>query len=402
MEGVWGCPPDIIPTLFLVRKGAGGWSKRVFHQPGEGNVGSFVYHCQERKPRSNLLPDAGWFRGVYPELYRRARNHVGESQETLNGKEFGYPVFMGVTYSERGVVMLMETMLPNILHRGKVRDTYAVDDKTLLMVATDRISAFDVVLPSGIPGKGQVLNHISGFWFDKTKHIISNHLICLADSPEVKLRFGDNELLASLPSDLAGQAMIVKKAERIDIECIVRGYITGSAWSEYRRHGTVWGWPMPENMVEGTPFPEPLFTPTTKAEEGHDQNMTHQQVIDLVGSDLAGQLEEVSKAVYSFADKYAKGKGIILADTKMEFGLLDGQLILIDELLTPDSSRFWDAQGYLPGESLPNYDKQFVRDWLSEQGWNQEPPAPSLPDDVVAKTTERYREAYYRLTGQRL
>lgn len=298
--------------------------------------------------------------------------------------------------------MYLETKLPNFLHRGKVRDTYSVDDKTLLMVATDRISAFDVVLPTGIPSKGKVLNRISAFWFDKTKHIIPNHLICLADAPEVASRYGDNELIANLPADLAPQAMIVKKAERIDMECIVRGYITGSAWSEYRRQGTVWGLPMPENMLEGTPFPEPLFTPTTKAEEGHDQNMTGQQVIDMVGVEMARQLEEVSKTVYSFADRYAKEKGIILADTKMEFGLLDGQLILIDELLTPDSSRFWDAKGYEPGKSQPNFDKQFVRDYLTEQGWNQEPPAPALPDDVAAKTEERYLEAYYLLTGERL
>jgi phosphoribosylaminoimidazole-succinocarboxamide synthase len=298
--------------------------------------------------------------------------------------------------------MLIETKLPNLLHRGKVRDTYAVDDNTLLMVATDRISAFDVVLPNGIPDKGLVLNRISAFWFEKTAHIVPNHLICLADAPDVQTRFGDSELLQNLPPDLARQAMVVRKAERIDIECIVRGYITGSAWSEYRRQGTVWGKPMPTSLLEGTPFPEPLFTPTTKAEEGHDQNMTEQEVIDMVGEEMAEKLEEVSKAVYSFADKYARERGIILADTKMEFGLLDGQLILIDELLTPDSSRFWDETGYQPGKSQPNFDKQFVRDWLTHQRWNQEPPAPVLPDDIVTRTSERYLEAYYRLTGQRL
>jgi phosphoribosylaminoimidazole-succinocarboxamide synthase len=296
----------------------------------------------------------------------------------------------------------LETRLPNFLHRGKVRDTYAVDENTLLMVATDRISAFDVVLPTGIPRKGKVLNRISAFWFGKTRHIVPNHLICLADDPEAARRYGDSALIKELPVDLAPQAMIVQKAQRIDMECIVRGYITGSAWSEYRRQGTVWGLPMPTNMLEGTPFPEPLFTPTTKAEEGHDQNMTGQQVIDTVGVALARQLEEVSKAVYSFADCYAREKGIILADTKMEFGLLDGELILIDELLTPDSSRFWDARGYEPGRSQPNFDKQFVRDYLTEKGWNQEPPAPALPDDVVANTSNRYLEAYRLLTGERL
>jgi phosphoribosylaminoimidazole-succinocarboxamide synthase len=298
--------------------------------------------------------------------------------------------------------MLIETGLPNLLHRGKVRDTYQIDDRLLLMVATDRISAFDVVLPNGIPNKGLVLNRMSAFWFEKTAHIIPNHLLSLADAPDVAARFGGNQLLSDLPLELAQQSMIVQRAERIDIECIVRGYITGSAWSEYRRLGTVWGLPMPEGLLEGMPFPEPLFTPTTKAEEGHDQNMTGQEVVDLVGADLARRLEQVSKEVYSFAHDYAKGRGILLADTKMEFGLLDGQLILIDELLTPDSSRFWDLEGYQPGRSQPNYDKQFVRDWLTEQGWNQEPPAPALPDDVVARTSERYLEAYYRLTGERL
>jgi phosphoribosylaminoimidazole-succinocarboxamide synthase len=296
----------------------------------------------------------------------------------------------------------LETKLPNFSHRGKVRDTYAVDDGTLLLVATDRISAFDVVLPTGIPDKGKVLNRISAFWFEKTAHIVGNHLIGLADDPEVARRYGDSEVIKKLPTDLAPQAMIVKKAERVDMECIVRGYLTGSAWSEYRRRGTVWGIPMPENMLEGTPFPEPLFTPTTKAQEGHDQNMTGQEVIDMVGVELARKLEEVSKAVYSFADRYAREKGIILADTKMEFGLLDGNLILIDELLTPDSSRFWDANGYEPGKSQPNFDKQFVRDYLTEQGWNQEPPAPALPENVVANTSKRYLEAYYLLTGERL
>ena len=296
----------------------------------------------------------------------------------------------------------LETHLPNLLHRGKVRDTYGVDDDTLLMVATDRLSAFDVVLPTGIPGKGRVLNRISAFWFDRTAHIVPNHFICLADAPNVASTYGGSDAIAGMPADIAPQAMIVKKAERIDIECIVRGYITGSAWSEYRRQGTVWGLPMPSDMLEGTPFPEPLFTPTTKAEEGHDQNMTPQEVVDMVGVEMARKLEEVSIAVYSFADQFAKEKGIILADTKMEFGTVDGELILIDELLTPDSSRFWDAAGYEPGKSQPNFDKQYVRDYLTAQGWNQEPPAPALPEEVVARTADRYLEAYRLLTGEAL
>ena len=298
--------------------------------------------------------------------------------------------------------MLLETRLPNQLHRGKVRDTYAVNDELLLMVATDRISAFDVVLPDGIPNKGRVLNRMAAFWFEKTRHIVPNHLICLADAPDVGATYRGNELLSAISPQLASQAMIVRKAERIDIECIVRGYITGSAWSEYRREGTVSGKPMPVGLLEGMPFPQPIFTPTTKAEEGHDQNMSDQEVLDMVGAAMARQLQETSVAVFSSAQEYANSRGIILADTKMEFGTLDGELILIDELLTPDSSRFWDKEGYRPGQSQPNYDKQFVRDYLLEQGWNQEPPAPSLPQDVVAKTSERYLEAYYRITGQRL
>ena len=296
--------------------------------------------------------------------------------------------------------MIIETPLPGRMHRGKVRDTYDLGEGRLLMVATDRISAFDVVLPSGIPNKGQVLNRISAFWFDKTAHIVPNHLICLADSPDAGQYLG--ELGQSLPAEVAKQAMVVKRAERIDIECIVRGYITGSAWSEYRRQGTVQGMAMPEGLVEGQTFPEPLFTPTTKAEEGHDENMSAQQVVDMVGSEMAAKLEATSKAVYSFAQGFALERGIILADTKMEFGILDGELILIDELLTPDSSRFWDAEGYNPGRSQPNYDKQFVRDWLDAQGWNHEPPAPEVPVDVAELTTQRYREAFVRLTGESL
>ena len=298
--------------------------------------------------------------------------------------------------------MLIESGLPNLLHRGKVRDTYAIDDTLLLMVATDRISAFDVVLPTGIPEKGKVLNRISSFWFGQTAHLIPNHLVALADSGDATPYLVKNTDLEGISAELASQAMVVKKAERIDIECIVRGYITGSAWSEYRRQGTVSGKPMPEGLVEGMEFPEPLFTPTTKAEEGHDQNMSDQEVEDMVGADMARKLGEASRTVYKFAHDYARERGIILADTKMEFGTLNGQLILIDELLTPDSSRFWDMEGYAPGKSQPNFDKQFVRDWLVEQGWNQEPPAPELPSEVVGLTTDRYKEAYRRLTGTEL
>ena len=297
--------------------------------------------------------------------------------------------------------MLIETQLPNLLYRGKVRDTFLLSDDLLLMVATDRISAFDVVLPTGIPQKGMVLNRMSAFWFEKTRHLVPNHFLALADAPDVASRFGNNSLLADLPPEIARQAMVVQRAQRFDIECIVRGYITGSAWSEYRRQGTVSGRPMPPGLLEGQAFPEPLFTPTTKAEEGHDQNMSEQEVLDLVGSDMARQLEQASRAVYNFARSYAEERHIILADTKMEFGLRDGRLIVIDELLTPDSSRFWDMEQYQPGRSQPNFDKQYVRDWLTAQDWNQEPPSPSLPDEVVAKTSERYLEAFRRITGER-
>ena len=298
--------------------------------------------------------------------------------------------------------MLLETNLPNLLHRGKVRDTYPVDEELLLIVATDRISAFDVVLPDAVSNKGRVLNRISAFWFEKTNHLIPNHFIGLADGPNVKDQYKDSSIMSAISPEIASQSMIVKKAERIDIECIVRGYITGSAWGEYRRSGTVSGKPMPQGLVEGDSFPTPIFTPTTKAEEGHDVNMSDQEVIDMVGVEMAQKLEKASKEVYAFAQEYAKNRRIILADTKMEFGTLNGELILIDELLTPDSSRFWDMDGYGPGKSQPNYDKQFVRDYLTEQGWNQEPPAPQLPEDVISKTTERYMEAYYRITGERL
>ena len=287
---------------------------------------------------------------------------------------------------------IIETNLPDLLYKGKVRDTYDMGENRLLMVATDRISAFDVVLPTGIPEKGVVLCQISAFWFKKMGHIIPNHFISLAtDRPEL-----------DISQELARRSMVVKRADRIDVECIVRGFITGSAWSEYRRSGTVSGQTMPEGMVEGDRFPEPIFTPTTKADEGHDESITIEEMEEMVGKDLTRRLAEVSIALYSYARDFATERGIIIADTKFEFGTVEGELTLIDEVLTPDSSRFWDADGYAPGKSQPNYDKQFVRDWLDEQGWDHEPPAPELPPEVVAKTHQRYREAYRKLTGEGL
>ena len=287
---------------------------------------------------------------------------------------------------------IRETTLPNRLYQGKVRDTYDLGEGLLLMVATDRISAFDVVLPTGIPEKGAVLCQISEFWFNKTAHIIPNHFVSLAT---------DRSDL-DLSHEIARRSMVVKRADRIDVECIVRGFITGSAWSEYRRSGTVAGQQMPEGLRDGDMFPEPLFTPSTKAEEGHDENITVAQMEDLVGKDLTERLAQASIDVYTAARDYAKEKGIIIADTKFEFGIIDGEVSLIDEVLTPDSSRFWDMDGYAPGKSQPSYDKQFVRDWLDDAGWDHEPPAPELPGDVVASTAERYLEAYRMLTGNTL
>ena len=292
--------------------------------------------------------------------------------------------------------------MPDRLHRGKVRDTYGLADDHLLMVATDRISAFDVVLPTGITDKGLVLNRISAFWFDKTKHIVPNHFVCLGDSPEAAQYIKGSSIAGLVSEEIASMSMVVKRAERLDLECVVRGYITGSAWSEYRRQGTVSGLDVGTDLVEGQAFPEPLFTPTTKAEEGHDENMSRQDVLDMVGFDMAHRLEETSISIFKWALDYARERDIILADTKLEFGVIDGLLTLIDELLTPDSSRFWDVQGYAPGKSQPSYDKQFVRDWLDNQGWDHAPPAPELPRDVVAQTAGKYQEAYFKLTGERL
>ena len=287
---------------------------------------------------------------------------------------------------------VQETNLPNRAYQGKVRDTYDLGEGLLLMIATDRISAFDVVLPTPIPEKGTVLCQLSAFWFGQTSHIVPNHVVALAsDRPDL-----------AIGPDLARRGMVVRKAERINVECVVRGYITGSAWAEYRREGTVSGEPMPEGLREGDRFPEPLFTPTTKAEVGHDESLTIRQMEDMIGAELTAELSETSIKVYEFARDAALSKGIVIADTKMEFGTIDGRVSLIDELLTPDSSRFWDASGYAPGKSQPNYDKQYVRDWLDEQGWDHEPPAPKLPADIVSKTRQRYLEAYSKLTGESL
>ena len=296
--------------------------------------------------------------------------------------------------------VLLNTDLPlPLFGRGKVRDTYDLNS-LLLLIATDRISAFDFVLPCGIPDKGLVLNQFSVFWFNKTANLVPNHLIEAIDNVHCLDSYISAESRFPYPSYLAGRSMIVKKAQRIPVECVVRGYLSGSAWAEYQQHGTVSGIPLSKDLQESQELPEPLFTPTTKAETGHDQPLTMDEVKKLAGETLAEELKDKSLAIYSYAREYARTRGIIIADTKMEFGLDNDKLILIDELLTPDSSRFWDAQLYTAGQPQPSYDKQPVRDWLTESGWDKEPPAPMLPSEVIEATTKRYRQAYYKLTGK--
>jgi phosphoribosylaminoimidazole-succinocarboxamide synthase len=291
--------------------------------------------------------------------------------------------------------VVLQTNLPlPLFGRGKVRDTYDLGDR-LLMVATDRLSAFDAILPNGIPDKGRVLTLLAAFWFGRTREIIPNHLLSIetSDLPES---------LSASAELLAGRFMLVRKAKRLDFECVVRGYLAGSGWADYQRTGSVCGVKLPVGLRQADELPEPIFTPATKAETGHDINISLDEMKNFVGEDLGQAIADVSIAIYRAAAVYALDRGIIIADTKMEFGLLDGQLILIDELLTPDSSRFWAVGEYAPGGSPPSFDKQYVRDWLESSGWNKQPPAPTLPDEVVAGTASRYREAYEWLTGETL
>lgn len=292
--------------------------------------------------------------------------------------------------------VLLETDLPGAVSKrsGKVRDIYDYGDG-LLIVATDRISVFDVVLPTGIPDKGRVLTGLSVFWFEKTKNIIPNHLISAdaEDFPEPAREYAE---------ELRGRTMWVKKAEVIPVECVVRGYLAGSAWREYEETGKVSDHDLPAGLLKGSRLPNPIFTPATKARTGHDENITRSQVAEMVGKALADRLEEVSLRIYSFAEEYLRERGLILADTKFEFGYVDGELTLIDELLTPDSSRYWDASSWAPGQAPEAFDKQFVRDYTESTGWNKEPPGPELPPEVVAQTRRQYLEAYRRITGQEL
>jgi len=298
------------------------------------------------------------------------------------------------------VLIKAELPLPLFI-RGKVRDTYELRDH-LLIVATDRISVFDVVLPDGIPDKGLVLNQLSAFWFNETRGIVPNHVIEVVGDVSCLDAYLDEKDHFDYPAYLAGRSMVVRKVERIPIECVARGYLAGSGWSEYQRSGSVCGISLADGLRESEELPEPIFTPTTKAEAGHDMPMSMDDVKGQLGEALAEGLKDSCISIYSFARERARDRGIIIADTKFEFGLDNGELILIDELLTPDSSRFWPADQYQVGRSQPSYDKQPVRDWTEATGWDKSPPAPMLTQEVIDSTTQRYREAYERLTGQKL
>ena len=288
--------------------------------------------------------------------------------------------------------VVLETSLAGLpVRRGKVRDIYDLGDQ-LLLVSTDRLSAFDWVLPTGIPDKGRLLTQIAAFWFDLLKE--PNHLITT-----------DLEQM-DLPAEidrraLAGRSSLVRKTEVVPIECVVRGYLAGSGWKEYQESGTVCGIPLPGGLAESARLPEPIFTPATKAQTGHDENISLERTAEIVGREMAEQLRHRSIEIFQRGVEYALKRGIIIADTKFEFGLVDGELILIDEVLTPDSSRFWPAEGYQPGRSQPSFDKQFVRDWLSATDWDKNSPPPALPEEIVVKTREKYVEAYERLTGEK-
>jgi len=276
--------------------------------------------------------------------------------------------------------------------QGKVRDIYEAGDD-LLLVATDRISAFDVVLPTPIPDKGRVLTGLSLYWFERTKEIVPNHVLT-ADARSFP------EPYAAEAAELAGRATLVRRAEVIPVECVARGYITGSGWKDYQKTGAVCGIPLPPGLVESERLPEPIFTPTTKAATGHDEPLTFEETADLIGKGLAEKVKELTLSLYEFGAAHARERGIILADTKFEFGFTGGEVILIDEVLTPDSSRFWPTDSYEPGHGQPSFDKQYVRDWLDASGWDHEPPPPELPEDVVGQTAARYREAYERISGE--
>jgi phosphoribosylaminoimidazole-succinocarboxamide synthase len=290
--------------------------------------------------------------------------------------------------------VIWETHLPGLtlLSRGKVRDLYEVEGK-LLLVATDRLSAFDVVLPTPIPDKGRVLTQLSQFWFDKLGDVVPNHVLGANELPQPLQQFREQ---------LAGRSMLCRKTKPLPIECVVRGYLAGSGWKDYTATGKVCGVPLPQGLRESDRLAEPIFTPSTKATSGHDENISFDETVARIGGPLAERLRTISLDIYRRAAEYAEPRGILLADTKFEFGLIGDQLIWIDEALTPDSSRFWPAQGYEGGRAQPSFDKQYVRDYLERIGWNKQPPGPELPAEVVAGTWAKYREAYRLLTGQEL
>jgi phosphoribosylaminoimidazole-succinocarboxamide synthase len=290
--------------------------------------------------------------------------------------------------------IVWETNLPGIqfLHRGKVRDLYEVGNR-LLIVATDRLSAFDVVLPTPIPDKGRVLTQLSLFWFDLLRDVIPNHIVTATDFPPQ---------LAAYRAQLNGRSMLCRKANPLPIECVVRGYLSGSGWKDYRATGKVCGISLPAGLRESDRLPSAIFTPSTKATAGHDENISFDDAVSRIGGELAERVRAVSLEIYRRAAAYAEPRGILLADTKFEFGLVGGQLIWIDEALTPDSSRFWPAEGYQPGRAQPSFDKQYVRDYLERIGWNKQPPGPELPIEVVEATQAKYKEAYRQLTGHEL
>ena len=290
--------------------------------------------------------------------------------------------------------IVLKTDLPGVklFSRGKVRDLYELNNE-LVIVTTDRISAFDCVLSSGIPHKGEVLTALSEHWFNLTSDIVSNHLV----TTSINLF---PEILRKHEEELKGRSMLVRKAEKIAVECVVRGYLAGSAWKEYMEKGSISGIKLPRGLREAEKLSEPIFTPATKATSGHDMNITEEEVERMVGKKTCEMLKEKSLEIYSYACQYVEERGIIISDTKMEFGFLDGELILIDELLTPDSSRFWPLEDYEPGRPQKSFDKQYVRDYLEEIGWEKKPPAPALPSEVIRKTSEKYLEAYRRIVGK--
>ena len=297
--------------------------------------------------------------------------------------------------SKKDPIILQTELAGETLHaRGKVRDVYT-SGNDLLFIATDRISAFDYILPTGIPSKGRVLTQLSIFWFDFLSDLTPTHFIT-ANVDEYP------ENLRPYRDQLDGRSMLVKRAQMVELECVARGYISGSGWKEYKQNGTVCGIKLPTGLKESDKLPEPIFTPATKAQTGHDENISFEQASDLVGAELAARLRDLTLAIYQKAADYALTKGIIIADTKFEFGFVDEELVLGDEVLTPDSSRFWPADTYKPGGAQHSYDKQFVRDYLESIHWNKQPPAPALPDEVAEKTGEKYRQAYRVLTGREL